>query len=137
MFSKEEIKNLISIVHDYSCLSCKKLLDDYPILRNFSSVDSFDQLLARLYCELDKKEYFEEEKDRKLLSLLIGKVECLTSDSFSDKIEELKKDHPILGAEEFKECKTPEDYLEKLNNELEKLNKESSQKKKRPNSLHR
>lgn len=48
---------------------------------------------------------------------------------FSDKIEELKKDYPILGAEEFKECKNPEDYLEKLNNEFEKLNKESSQKR--------
>ena len=49
----------------------------------------------------------------------------------------LKKDYPILGAEEFKECKTPEDYLKKLNNELKKLNKESTQNKKRSTSLHR
>ena len=69
MFSKEEIKNLISIVHEYSCLSCKKLLDDYPRLKNFSSVDSFDQLLTSLNYELDKKEYYEEE-DRKLLQQL-------------------------------------------------------------------
>lgn len=137
MFSKEEIKNLISIVQEYSCLSCKKLLDDYPILRNFSSVDSFDQLLTRLYYELDKKEYFEEEEDRKLLQQLINEVDSLTSDRFTDKIEVLKKDYPILGAEEFKECKTPEDYLKKLNNELKKLNKESTQNKKRSTSLHR
>ena len=110
MFSKEEIKNLISIVHEYSCLSCKKLLDDYPILKNFSSVDSFDQLLTSLNYELDKKEYYEEE-DRKLLQQLKNEVYNLTSDMFSDKIEELKKDYPILGAEEFKECKNPEDYL--------------------------
>ena len=58
-------------------------------------------------------------------------------DEASKKIEELKKDYPILGAEEFKECKNPEDYLEKLNNEFEKLNKESSQKKKCTTSLHR
>lgn len=142
MFSKEEIKNLISIVHEYSCLSCKKLLDDYPILKNFSSVDSFDQLLTSLNYELDKKEYYEEEEeeeeeDRKLLQQLKNEVYTLTSDMFSDKIEELKKDYPILGAEEFKECKNPEDYLEKLNTEFEKLNKESSQKKKCTTSLHR
>lgn len=137
MFSKEEIKNLISIVHEYSCLSCKKLLGDYPILKNFSSVDSFDQLLTSLNYELDKKEYYEEEEDRKLLQQLKNEVYTLTSDMFSDKIEELKKDYPILGAEEFKECKNPEDYLEKLNTEFEKLNKESSQKKKCTTSLHR
>lgn len=138
MFSKEEIKNLISIVRKYSCLSCKKLLDDYPILMNFSSVDSFDQLLASLNYELDKKEYYEEEEKKwQLLQKLKNKVDNLTSDMFSEKIDELKKDYPTLGAEEFKECKTPDDYLEKLNNELEKLNKESSQKKKRTTSLHR
>lgn len=56
---------------------------------------------------------------------------------FQIKSEELKKDYPILVAEEFKECKNPEDYLEKLNTEFEKLNKESSQKKKCTTSLHR
>ena len=112
---------------------------------NFSSVDSFDQLLASLNYELDKKEYYEEEEEEEeeeekkwqLLQKLKNKVDNLTSDMFSEKIDELKKDYPTLGAEEFKECKTPDDYLEKLNNELEKLNKESSQKKKRTTSLHR
>lgn len=135
MLTKEDIKYLIRIVQQYSCISCKKLLDDYPILRNFTLAVSFDNLLYWLNEELYKLNYREE--NWKLLQQLKKEVDNLTSDMFSEKIDELKKDYPTLGAEEFKECKTPEDYLEKLNNELEKLNKESSQKKKRTTSLHR
>ena len=135
MLTKEDIKYLIRIVQQYSCLSCQKLIDDYPIFRNFTLAVSFDNLLYWLNEELYKLNYREE--NWKLLQQLKNEVYNLTSDMFSDKIEELKKDYPILGAEEFKECKNPEDYLEKLNNELEKLNKEISQKKKHTTSLHR
>lgn len=135
MLTKEDIKYLIRIVQQYSCLSCQKLIDDYPIFRNFTLDVSFDNLLYRLNEELHKLNYWEE--NWKLLQQLKNKVDNLTSDRFSEKIDELKEDYPILGEEEFKECKTPEDYLKKLNYELEKLNKESSQKKKRTTSLHR